>query len=92
MFGNKRHTNWRTLKTHTSIIFIVASLTVENVPTKKKCNGNFNKKLFVFVLQQVNYKMHMNIRRMNDRKHHKRSKRGSSKVKSILLLYFIRIS
>lgn len=24
--------------------------------------------------------MHMNIRRMNDRKHHKRSKRGSNKV------------
>lgn len=33
-----------------------------------------------FPLQQVNYKMHMNIRRMNDRKHHKRSKRASSKV------------
>ncbi|KAG4073521.1 hypothetical protein HA402_000745 [Bradysia odoriphaga] len=32
--------------------------------------------------QQVNYKMHMNIRRMNDRKHHKRSKRGSSKESS----------
>lgn len=31
-------------------------------------------------VQQVNYKMHMNIRRMNDRKHHKRSKRGSGKV------------
>lgn len=30
--------------------------------------------------QQVNYKQHMNIRRMNDRKHHKRSKRSSSKV------------
>ncbi|XP_055295280.1 sodium/hydrogen exchanger 3 isoform X26 [Sitodiplosis mosellana] len=29
--------------------------------------------------QQVNYKMHMNIRRTTDRKHHKRSKRGSAK-------------
>ncbi|XP_031624309.1 sodium/hydrogen exchanger 3 isoform X4 [Contarinia nasturtii] len=28
---------------------------------------------------QVNYKMHMNIRRTTDRKHHKRSKRGSAK-------------
>lgn len=33
--------------------------------------------------QQVNYKMHMNIRRMNDRKHHKRSKRSSSKVSAM---------
>lgn len=28
--------------------------------------------------------MHMNIRRMNDRKHHKRSKRGSNKVGSFV--------
>ncbi|XP_037918572.1 sodium/hydrogen exchanger 3 isoform X9 [Hermetia illucens] len=33
---------------------------------------------------QVNYKMHMNIRRMvNDRKHHKRSKRSSNKQEGL---------
>lgn len=37
----------------------------------------------LFVQQQVNYKMHMNIRRTTDRKHHKRSKRGSAKVSRI---------
>lgn len=38
---------------------------------------------FSCLQQQVNYKTHMNIRRMNDRKHHKRSKRASSKVSSM---------
>lgn len=41
---------------------------------------NYNRQFYFSILQQVNYKLHMNIRRMNDRKHHKRSKRGSSKV------------
>lgn len=44
-------------------------------------------------IQQVNYKMHMNFRRTTDRKHHKRSKRGSTKVSEIastrLHIFFI---
>ena len=43
--------------------------------------SNFLNNQFKFSIFKVNYKMQMNFRRMfNDRKHHKRSKRGSNKV------------
>lgn len=69
--------NWQTYsKTQYKYYFIVY---IQHVLLYRKTNLK-NKIFFLFHLQQVNYKMHMNIRRMNDRKHHKRSKRGSSKV------------
>lgn len=52
-------------------------------------NKTTDSRFVLFIQQQVNYKMHMNIRRTTDRKHHKRSKRGSGKVSEIEQRYAI---